>query len=105
MRDWIHVEDHCRGIELILQKGQEGETYCLGGNAEMANIDVANMILRELGKPESLLTFVEDRAGHDRRYAIDSSKAESELGWTRKHTFETGLRDTVQWYKTLIQHS
>jgi dTDP-glucose 4,6-dehydratase len=98
IRDWIHVEDHCRGIEAILQKGRVGETYCLGGNAERANIDVAKAILKSLDKPESLITFVQDRPGHDRRYAIDSTKAEQELGWTRNYTFESGLADTIAWY-------
>lgn len=98
IRDWIQVEDHCRGIDLILQKGTVGETYCLGGNAERANIDVAKAILKALDKPESLLTFVKDRPGHDRRYAIDSTKAEQELGWQRTYTFETGLADTIAWY-------
>lgn len=98
VRDWIHVEDHNRGVELIIQKGNVGETYCLGGNAEMANIDVAKTILKIMDKPESLLSFVPDRPGHDRRYAIDSSKIESELGWQRIHNFETGLQATVQWY-------
>jgi dTDP-glucose 4,6-dehydratase len=98
VRDWIHVEDHNRGVELIIQKGKIGETYCLGGNAEMANIDVAKKILEIMGKPESLLSYVEDRPGHDRRYAIDSGKVEKELGWERVHNFETGLKATVQWY-------
>jgi len=99
VRDWIQVEDHCRGIELVIEKGKEGETYCLGGNAERANIDVAKDILRILGKPETLVTFVKDRPGHDRRYAIDSTKAEQELGWKRDHTFETGLEATIKWYQ------
>jgi dTDP-glucose 4,6-dehydratase len=99
VRDWIHAEDHCHGIDLIIQKGNVGETYCLGGNAERANIEVAKAILSQLGKPESLLTFVKDRPGHDRRYAIDSTKAEQELGWTRKYTFETGLASTIAWYQ------
>lgn len=99
IRDWIHVEDHSRGIEAILMKGKVGETYCLGGNAERANIDVVKKILRLLGKPESLVQFVEDRKGHDRRYAIDSSKAKKELGWEPKKTFEEGLAETVTWFK------
>lgn len=99
IRDWIQVRDHCRGIELILEKGKLGETYCLGGNAERANIDVVKAILGILGKPESLISYVQDRPGHDRRYAIDSTKAEQELGWQREHTFESGLRETVAWYK------
>ena len=98
IRDWIHVEDHCKGIELILEKGNIGETYCLGGNAERANIDVAKAILAGVDKPESLITFVQDRPGHDRRYAIDSTKAERELGWSRSYTFESGLASTITWY-------
>ncbi len=99
IRDWIHVEDHCRGIEAVLLKGRIGETYCLGGNAERANIDVVKMILKELGKPESLIQFVKDRKGHDRRYAIDSTKAKNELGWEPTRTFEEGLKETIEWYR------
>lgn len=98
VRDWIHVEDHCRGIEAILEKGVIGETYCLGGNAERPNIDVVKLVLKYLEKPESLITYVEDRKGHDRRYAIDSSKAKRELDWEPNKTFEEGLKETVQWY-------
>jgi len=99
VRDWIHVEDHCAGIEAVLMNGKVGETYCLGGNAERANIDVVKGILNILGKPESLIKFVEDRKGHDRRYAIDSSKAKEELGWEPKKSFEQGLEETVAWFK------
>lgn len=99
VRDWIHVEDHCRGIEAILEHGRVGETYCLGGNAEPANIEVAKRILDHLGKPHSLLTFVEDRKGHDRRYAIDDSKAREELHWQPRWTFEDGLINMIEWYK------
>jgi dTDP-glucose 4,6-dehydratase len=99
IRDWIHVEDHCAGIEAVLSKGKIGETYCLGGNAERHNIDVVKQILELTGKPESLIKYVEDRKGHDRRYAIDSSKAKKELGWVPKKTFEQGLKETVEWYK------
>jgi dTDP-glucose 4,6-dehydratase len=99
VRDWIHVEDHCAGIEAILLKGKIGETYCLGGNAERSNIDVVKGILRLLDKPESLIKYVEDRKGHDRRYAIDSSKAKKELGWEPKKTFEEGLKETVTWFQ------
>jgi dTDP-glucose 4,6-dehydratase len=99
IRDWIHVEDHCRGIEAVLQKGTIGETYCLGGNAERSNIDVVKMILKELDKPESLIQFVKDRKGHDRRYAIDSKKAKEELGWTPTKTFDEGLKETIGWFK------
>ncbi len=100
VRDWIHVEDHCAGIEAVLLNGTAGETYCLGGNAERANIDVVKNILQILGKPESLIQFVEDRKGHDRRYAIDSGKAKKELGWEPKKTFEQGLEETVEWFKS-----
>ncbi|MFO0764578.1 MAG: dTDP-glucose 4,6-dehydratase [Patescibacteria group bacterium] len=98
VRDWIHVEDHCRGIEAVLLKGNVGETYCLGGNAERPNIEVVKLVLKYLNKPESLISYVEDRKGHDRRYAIDSSKAKKELGWEPQKTFEQGLQETVQWY-------
>lgn len=98
VRDWIHVEDHCRGIEAILLKGAVGETYCLGGNAERPNIEVVKLVLEYTGKPESLITYVEDRKGHDRRYAIDSSKAKRELGWVPEKSFEQGLQETIQWY-------
>ncbi len=99
VRDWIHVLDHVRGIEAVLLRGKEGETYLFGGNVEPSNVDVARRILALLNKPESLLTFVEDRKGHDRRYAIDDTKAQTELGWTRIYTFEEGLADTVRWYQ------
>lgn len=98
VRDWIHVDDHCRGIEAILEKGKVGETYCLGGNAEIPNIEIAKRILDILHKPHSLIKFVEDRKGHDRRYAIDSSKAKAELGWEPQVKFEEGLERFVQWY-------
>lgn len=99
VRDWIHVEDHCHGIDLIIQKGKVGEVYLLGTNGEKSNIEVAKMILKILGKDELSIEFVKDRAGHDRRYAIDSSKAQKELGFKKIHDFETGLAETVEWYK------
>lgn len=98
VRDWIHVEDHCRGIMAILERGRVGESYCLGGNAEPANLEVARRILAHLHKPESLLAFVEDRKGHDRRYAIDSNKAKQELCWEPHIPFDEGLRTTVEWF-------
>ncbi len=97
VRDWIHVEDHCRAIELVLHKGQIGETYCVGGDNEIANIDIVKRILARLGKPESLIEYVKDRPGHDRRYALDSSKIK-QLGFTWKHDFESGLNATIDWY-------
>ena len=100
VRDWLHVEDHCRGILLALEKGKAGETYNIGGGNEWKNIDIARELLRLLGKDESSVRFVPDRLGHDLRYAIDSSKIQRELGWKPRHGFETGLPATVEWYKT-----
>jgi dTDP-glucose 4,6-dehydratase (EC 4.2.1.46) len=98
VRDWIYVDDHCRGVELTLLKGREGQAYNFGGNAEETNIDVVKTLLSILGKPESLISFVGDRPGHDRRYAMDYSLAESELGFAPTLDFATGLRKTVEWY-------
>ncbi|MGH7285270.1 MAG: dTDP-glucose 4,6-dehydratase [Polyangiaceae bacterium] len=100
VRDWIHVEDHASGIMAALERGKAGETYNFGGASERKNIDVAKQILAQLKKPETLLKFVQDRAGHDRRYAIDASKAKRELDWTPSHDFENGLAETVRWYET-----
>jgi dTDP-glucose 4,6-dehydratase len=100
VRDWIHVEDHAKGIELVLQKGTVGETYCLGGESERTNIDVVKQILALTGKPESLIAYVTDRPGHDQRYAIDCSKARKELGYAPRFTFEEGLKQTVEWFKS-----
>ena len=99
VRDWIHVEDHCRAINTVLHKGGEGEVYNIGGNSEMRNIDVVKMILSLIGKPESLITFVTDRPGHDLRYAIDSTKMKQQLGWEPRWKFSDGLAATVRWYK------
>lgn len=99
IRDWIHVEDHCRGIELILKKGEIGQTYLLGGNGERTNIWVIKTVLKLLNKPESLIKFVGDRKGHDFRYAINYSKAENELGFKPQKTIEQWLEETVNWYK------
>ena len=98
VRDWIHVHDHNVGVDLIMHKGKVGEVYNLGGHAERTNIDVVKTILKTLGKPESLITFVTDRPGHDLRYAIDSTKSEKELGWDRTYTFEDGITETINWY-------
>jgi dTDP-glucose 4,6-dehydratase len=100
VRDWLHVEDHCRAIDIAFHQGRPGEVYNIGGNNEWRNIEITKLILSELGKPESLIKFVEDRLGHDRRYAIDSTKIQTELGWSPKYTFETGIRETIKWYKT-----
>ncbi|WP_338865415.1 dTDP-glucose 4,6-dehydratase [Myxococcus stipitatus] len=98
VRDWLHVEDHCQALLLALEKGRAGEVYNIGGGAERRNIDIVKAILGLVGKPESLIQYVKDRPGHDRRYAIDPSKIRAELGWAPAHTFEQGLADTVRWY-------
>jgi dTDP-glucose 4,6-dehydratase len=98
VRDWLHVYDHCAAIDLVIHKGRNGEVYNVGGNNERTNIEIVRTILRELDKPESLIKFVEDRPGHDRRYAIDATKIRTELGWEPKYTFETGIKETIRWY-------
>ena len=98
VRDWLYVEDHCRAIDLILRRGRAGETYNVGGHNEMRNIDIVRLICRELGKPESLITHVRDRKGHDMRYAIDPAKIHRELGWLPQTSFAEGLRRTIRWY-------
>ncbi|BAM70879.1 dTDP-glucose 4,6-dehydratase [Methanothermobacter sp. CaT2] len=98
VRDWIHVYDHCRAIDLVLHHGRVGEVYNIGGNNERRNIEIVKLIVRELGKDESLIKFVDDRPGHDRRYAIDASKIMDELGWRPTYSFEEGIRETIQWY-------
>jgi len=100
VRDWIFVDDHCRAILLALSKGRPGAAYNVGARNERRNIDVARSVLDQLGKPQSLIKFVKDRPGHDRRYAIDPSLVESELGWRPIETWETGLRKTIEWYKS-----
>lgn len=98
IRDWLYVDDHCRAIDLILQKGKIGETYCIGGGNEKSNLEVTKLLLEALGKDESSIEYVQDRKGHDFRYAIDTAKIERELGWRPAVTFEEGLRQTVEWY-------
>jgi dTDP-glucose 4,6-dehydratase len=98
VRDWIHVKDHCEGLLLAAERGVPGEIYNIGGEAETTNLAIVKTILRLLGKPETLIRFVKDRPGHDRRYALDSEKAKRELGFVPIKDFETGLRETVQWY-------
>ena len=100
VRDWIHVEDHCRGVLLALEKGRPGGVYNFGGQAEHPNIDVVRLLLRLLNRPETLIKHVLDRPGHDRRYAMDFSLAQAELGYTPRWTFEDGIKDTVTWYQT-----
>jgi dTDP-glucose 4,6-dehydratase len=98
VRDWIHVYDHNVGVDMIVRHGRVGEVYNLGGHSERSNLTVVKTILKQLGKSEDLIEFVEDRKGHDLRYAIDSTKAEKELGWDRTHTFEEGIKETIDWY-------
>ncbi len=98
IRDWLYVTDHCRAIELILQRGKPGEIYNVGGHNERRNIDVVKLVCKELGKPESLITYVADRKGHDRRYAIDPEKIHNELGWLPETKFEDGMKRTIRWY-------
>ena len=98
VRDWLYVEDHCRAIDLIIHNGRVGEVYNVGGHNEMKNIDIVKMICKELGKPESLITYVADRKGHDMRYAIDPTKIHNELGWLPETKFADGIKKTIQWY-------
>ena len=98
VRDWIHVHDHNVGVDMIIKNGRDGEVYNLGGHSEKTNLEVVKTILHELGKPESLITYVSDRPGHDLRYAIDSTKTEEELGWKLTYDFNQGIKDTVKWY-------
>ena len=98
VRDWLYVKDHCKAIDLIIHKGRDGEVYNVGGHNEMKNIDIVKLICKELGKPESLITHVADRKGHDMRYAIDPAKIHNELGWLPETSFSDGIRMTIQWY-------
>jgi len=99
IRDWIHVEDHCRALDLILRTGSDGEIYNVGGGSELENIVVARKILELLGRPESSLKFVADRLAHDRRYALECAKLKNSLGWEPRWKFEEGLRGTILWYQ------
>lgn len=98
IRDWLFVEDHCTAIDLVFHKGRRGERYNIGGHTEKRNLDIVKLILKYLGKSEDLINFVEDRKGHDYRYAIDSTKIENELGWKPKMNFDEGIRKTINWY-------
>ena len=98
VRDWLFVKDHCAAIDVVMQRGKVGEVYNIGGNNEWKNIDIVRLLLKNLEKPESLIKFVKDRLGHDRRYAIDASKIEREFGWKPNMTFEEGLKTTIEWY-------
>ena len=98
VRDWLYVEDHCKAIDLVVREGRDGQVYNVGGHNEMKNIDIVKIICKELGKPESLITFVGDRKGHDMRYAIDPTKIHNELGWLPETKFADGIKKTIQWY-------
>ncbi|WP_051533363.1 dTDP-glucose 4,6-dehydratase [Anaerovibrio sp. RM50] len=98
VRDWLYVEDHCKAIDLIIHKGTVGEVYNIGGHNEMRNIDIVKLICKELNKPESLITYVTDRKGHDMRYAIDPTKIHNELGWLPETKFADGIKKTIKWY-------
>ncbi|MBZ0263859.1 dTDP-glucose 4,6-dehydratase [bacterium] len=103
VRDWLYVEDHCSALTTVLEKGKAGEVYNIGGNNEWFNIDIVKLILKSLGKSEELIKYVTDRPGHDRRYAIDASKLEKELGWEPSYTFEEGLPMTIDWYQDNVE--
>ncbi|RTR36402.1 dTDP-glucose 4,6-dehydratase [Robertmurraya yapensis] len=98
VRDWLHVEDHCQAIDLVLHNGKNGEVYNVGGNNERTNVEIVKTILKQLEKSESLIKYVKDRPGHDRRYAIDATKLRTELGWKPKYNFDTGIEQTIEWY-------
>lgn len=98
IRDWLHVKDHCTGIDTVLHKGKIGEVYNIGGNNEKANIEIVKLIIENLGKTEDMIKYVQDRPGHDRRYAIDNTKITAELGWSPSYTFEQGIKETIEWY-------
>ncbi len=98
VRDWIYVQDHCSAIDTVLEKGVPGDIYNVSAGNEVPNIDIVKKIIAQLGKPESLITFVEDRPGHDTRYSLDSTKTQTALGWKPAYDFETSLESTVKWY-------
>jgi dTDP-glucose 4,6-dehydratase len=100
IRDWLYVDDHCRGVQAIVEKGRAGEIYNIGGNCSLPNVEVVRRILKILGKPESLMKTVTDRPGHDRRYALTSAKMLRETGWEPRITFDQGLAETIEWYKS-----
>lgn len=99
VRDWLYVEDHCKAIDAIIHRGKSGETYCVGGDGEKTNIEIARTILRLLGKGEEMIEYVEDRKGHDKRYAIDFAKIKNELGWQPEVTFAEGIEKTIRWFR------
>ena len=98
VRDWLYVRDHCEAILAVLERGEVGRVYNIGGHNEYPNLEIVQLILKHLEKPESLITFVQDRPGHDRRYAIDASRIERELGWAPRYTFEQALPLSIEWY-------
>jgi dTDP-glucose 4,6-dehydratase len=98
VRDWLHVEDHCRAVALVLKRGEPGRIYNVGGDNERTNLEITQLILEALGKPRDMISFVTDRPGHDRRYATDSTRLQRELGWRPEHPFDEGIRETVAWY-------
>lgn len=99
IRDWLHVKDHCQAIDLVLRKGQKGEVYNIGGHNERTNNQIVNIIVDKLGASKDLIIYVDDRLGHDKRYAIDPTKLETELGWKPDYTFDTGIEETIEWYQ------